>query len=184
MFCCCCYKSQNSTKHMPNTHPETYLLFIDERFNQEQEIMMLNAINAWEEASSYKIKIIPYLKVKRPGKIVNLYNKSYNDNSIFVWNIYPNDLNTKMTNNFKTFAGLWDDKGNILIFTKELSRFYNVILHEIGHTLGLEHFNNNYITVMHCEAASSCITEIDAKLLCEIHSCTPNPECKAAFNPR
>ncbi len=177
------YEGQHKNKFYGADNIYTFTIFIDKSFNKQQETDIFNAIDAWEKASSNKIKIIPYFQTIRPGKLSDFWNKPYKDHSTFIWNISEKELSRDMKVRFNAFAGIWDTRGNILIF-KEVttgSRFYNVTLHEFGHMLKLEHFNDHYTTVMHHAATSSCITEIDAHLLCEIYDCEPKHECIAPF---
>ena len=165
-----------------SVNKKTYTVFIDDTFTTLQEAMIYNAANSWGNASSKKIQIITYFKIQKYGKIENFIYKKYKDKSIYMWNIEPDDLNNDLTLRFNLFAGLWDTTGNILIFNQKTGdRFYNVALHELGHMLGLPHYDYNYSTVMRYMYASNCITEIDAEELCKIHNCKPMPECSAKY---
>lgn len=191
LFCANCHKQYVQLKtpqqyNLPTVQvtapPPAYgnkIVYVDDTFTPEQETAIFNATLAWENASSGKIKITPYFKNKRPGKIQDFYKTSYKDNSIFIWNISDKDLDDNFMAKFDNFVGYWDTKANILIFTDRIyNNFYNIVLHETGHSLGLVHYNENYLTVMRFAAASVCITEVDAQQLCDIYNCNPQPECE------
>ena len=71
------------------------------------------------------------------------------------------------------------DAGNIIIFSEYEGnkKFYNVVLHELGHMLRLKHVDNKRAIMYEKLNGQNCITQFDAKQLCKIYKCKPNPEC-------
>lgn len=171
-----CYKEAVYNNHINlENFPD---IMIDENFSSFEEKDILKAIEAWQNASSNELKVNIYLKQKRPGSIEKHFgrNKKY----IFVWKIDKNKLlSDKLKVGLKTYVGFWDEDGKNILILSNKNRVHSVMLHEMGHALGLQHDDKKYNTIMHPDALSSCITDHDAETLCRIYGCVPNPECSA-----
>lgn len=173
LLCCTSTTYQNTI--YPRQQP--ILVFVDESFNRFEEDHIWYAARAWEQTSNGSVKFILYFKMRRPGKLNNFYGKKYKNNSIFIWNIDKSNLDNSLKEKFERYNGLWDRYGNILMFKDTDSYFYNVILHELGHALGLKHDDKKTKSVMHPNAIRGCITDLDSFKLCLIYGCVPKPEC-------
>lgn len=88
-----------------------------------------------------------------------------------------------MRNFYKNFDGMFlgvkHYRADILILIRYYGindRFYGVVLHEVGHFVGLEHVKNPK-SLMHPSTGVSCITVSDAANACAMYDCVPDPEC-------
>ena len=158
------------------------VISIDRDFTSDQQSHIDNAMHAWETASSGKVKFVTTWDVFRPGPL-QLFIPLKSDQGIFLWythkdkyQLSPSMLEDAIPWGGLTIFGPGEHSVHVIIFQDTPKQvFYDVALHELGHLIGLNHINGR--SVMHKNVVSNCITELDAKQLCELYGCDPKPDC-------
>lgn len=158
-------------------------VYIDDAFKIGEEEDIDHALFAWQKASNNRIKFNSIYRHQEPGELDDFFNKqSYND-SIFIWRKASYNLTWYLENRLKFFSGVYDNHGNIVILVDKINNIditlYNVVRHEVGHSLGLAHsFTTNRSTMkVASDEISDCITTEDTDRLCLIYFCEGKPEC-------
>lgn len=190
--------SSNITYHSKTKNFNQPLnIFIDKKFTFEEQMIITKAFHAWEVASSYVAKFNIHYSTPRPHlyKVENSPRPEPNT-GVFVWQVDPYDNsdksfadNLKKEYQDKQWLGLHipGKKSNekdsyIFLFMRykaeDKEKFYGVILHEIGHLLGLRHDEDNENALMHPTKGPPCITKYEAYRLCKLYDCTPKQDCK------
>lgn len=165
---------------------KVFIIKIDKNFTEEEREKIDIAIKAWEKASNYFIKIRPIWNQPQPGLFKDIEKNILENEGIFLWRLNRHD---QIQYSDKTANNIYDKHGycikslklnsaQAIIFADNMGkeRFYEVVLHEIGHILRLTHSADKY-SVMTEFTDSSCITELDAIRLCSLYFCKPRPEC-------
>lgn len=186
---CCCNKNIITKERSPQINyiippSQPIILNIDDDFTKDQQNQIVMAISSWENSSRGKISFIYYFGQLKPGLLKNFYKKNYPDSSIFLWKITSDkQLNSELVEDTKNYAGVYDEKGNVGIFMKKFiypqnKNFYKVILHELGHVLGMKHIAGvDNVMNPNVYDMTDCITELDSEQLCLIYGCQVKPEC-------
>lgn len=183
-LCSCLYSPpqiQGSIKSNPKVIIKN--IYIDDAFTFGEEEDIQSALIAWEKASNHKIKFNSVYRKSEPGELEDFINKRNYNNSIFIWRVNTSSLTQYMKVKLDRYSGLYDNKGNLLIFVDKISGinnvFYNVVRHELGHVLGLTHsftINKSTMKVKDIDI-SDCISQEDVDRLCAIYFCVGKPEC-------
>lgn len=155
---------------------------IDPTFDSQQMMAIQSVFNRWQTASDNVVTFKPIWSFPRPG----FYKDVYRDNTgnIYMWYLDKDrkHFTTKQIMDFWENGGFVNYKehnptAHVVIFKDQpKSAFIRIVLHEIGHLIGLQHIENK-TAVMHPNATSGCITQWDAHQLCSIYNCKPRPEC-------
>lgn len=152
-------------------------IYIDKKFSSKEEGLINVAFVAWERASNYTVSFIPVWGSTTPE---NFLEGRYSENS-YMWLLDKTEKHFTSSELQRIFyidgnVVYRTPSPQIIIFkTSYEGGFYRIVLHEIGHMLGLSHIDGS--AVMNKNATSYCITSMDADQLCKIYDCTPRPEC-------
>jgi hypothetical protein len=154
---------------------------VDDEFTADEEITVEQALKVWEKVSGNYIKFEYIYHQKKPGRLEDYFWKKQYGHSVFIWKATSYSISTAFDYKYINYVGFWDIHGNIVVFTDRMdqnNQLYNVLVHEIGHMLGLKHVEYEK-SVMQPNAIniSDCITKDDADRLCLIYGCEPKPEC-------
>jgi hypothetical protein len=164
--------------HGPKTYPEHVhkTLYLDRTFNQEEVELIVEATYEWNAATegrvSYDVVVLPaHRKIDVTQAIV----------VIKVTPDFPKIMLLDFANKNITL-GYWEDgEGPIPYIAMVAGRshdrsFKSVMLHEIGHSLGLKHNEGEtgigtlmYPTI---DEGSDTITPFDVSKYCELRHCT------------
>ncbi|HVI39647.1 MAG TPA: matrixin family metalloprotease [Anaerovoracaceae bacterium] len=155
---------------------------IDKDFSVQQRKWIAQAMDAWEIASSGKVKFQPVWDVSKPGPFQQIYPFNWSQ-GIFMWdlpkdpyNLSPSQLEQAKPLGGLTIYGPGQNAAHVIVYTDVPDKlFYAVALHELGHLIGLNHIDGK--AVMHKNVKAQCITALDAQQLCEIYGCKPKPNC-------
>jgi len=160
-------------------------LYIDKDFNQNELEYITSAAIAWSIATdnrvSYNIIVMnSNTKIDVSNSLViNKVNATYADVIILdhFFNLKtPPDQYIKI----KALGYYYESKilPSIILVADRLDDFNykSVVMHELGHSLGLEHNESeealfNSIMYPSCEGQSNEITPIDVRQYCRIHKC-------------
>jgi Zn-dependent protease with chaperone function len=161
-------------EYTPTVHTTIY---IDRSFDDfEQEIIISSAIK-WEEATKHLVK---YDIVQMPT-----HDKIDPKNSLFIVKVSPDNPEVIILDGVKrnTTLAYYTEKWaapTISVIALRLNEdiYEGVILHEMGHALGLDHIEGpvGYGTLMYPYASMSSdhITHKDLEQFCNLHHCDAN----------
>ncbi len=170
--------------HIKRENPEIHIK-IDRDFSQKEKELIARAFHSWEVASQNKLRFILTWNQPKPGDYKNHLNPSENA-GIFLWHLpkKPAEADARYPSGWKIYYGLMnygrgENSGNIIVFKKiPKDKFYSVVVHEVGHLIGLNHNSELTWSIMHPSAVAHCITQLDAEKLCKLYNCTPISQCK------
>lgn len=164
-------------------------VLIDKDFSNREMIQIQKAFNAWSDASQGKIGFKPVWYSSKPGVFREESRKQ--TGKIFMWSLSKNQTHFTI----KQLLNLWELGGFVMRYKDNSTAhvvifedlpdefFYTVVLHEIGHLLGLQHITNRKAS-MHPDAPIPCISQWDAHQLCSIYGCRPKPQCNTRTRRR
>lgn len=184
LFSCCGVQSKIELPSALASQCQTHNIkvYVDSEFDTSEEIAINTALNVWRNVSNDFIRFDIIWEHTKPGRLENYFWVKQFNHSVFIWKADSTSTSVEFDNKYASYAGFWDLHGNVVIFAdridKENNQLYNVIVHEIGHMLGLKHIEYEK-SVMQPKAIdiSDCITKDDAYRLCLIYGCDPQPEC-------
>lgn len=169
------------------THMPIYIQ-IDEAFSSEQNTEIYRAAKTWEQASSDIIKFNLDFNHSRPtlffqdddinnqgAHFIYYGERSYQELGWDQYFKHPTALALTYYSNVPDHNK--EDRVKIIAFNLDKKYdFSAVMLHELGHSLGLVHTDDK-ISVMHSTVLTKCITPADAEQLCQLYRCIPKPQC-------
>jgi len=146
-------------------------LYLDRNFDDEKKIMILSAANRWNKATNHMVDF----------EVFNLpVDKNYLEekNSISIITIsedYPDIVFLDHITGFLTLA-IYNEYMKVpmiaLVEPRIEESFYEVIvLHELGHALGLHHSYKNTVMSSSLLSMSKYITKEDLTQFCDLYSC-------------
>lgn len=155
-------------------NPTHKILFIDNHFSDNEIEIIKESANEWSNKTH---NIIKFDIEKMPSKKhLNLNNDVL---IIPVTSNFPDIIITDKFYDCDCTLGFYNNKGPINfieIATDRISdnNYKNVVLHEIGHSVGLTH-NNNIGTLMYptVQFTADYITEDDLVEFCKLYKCDP-----------
>ena|SRR5690606_8367941 len=159
------------------------IISVDHQFEDWQEHEIAEALTEWVEASDSSVHFKILWNQPKPG-LYKHFREPDSKTGIFIWLLDKTDekhLDIELMEYFHGINGLYvpgeDKSANILVFKQTpVIKFKSVILHEVGHLLGLEHFKH-YGNIMSKEASSTCLTLKDTTQLCTYYNCIPKSQC-------
>jgi hypothetical protein len=167
--------------------PKSYIghthktLYVDRNFDTDQFISIVQAALRWNEATNH---IINYNVVRLP--ITNGKQIANPDDSIIIDLVSPDlpDVIAIDTLNENTTLGYYKEHevipmiGIINERIDDNNMFEQVILHELGHSVGLKHNEGlagiNTLMYPSVNLASDYITQEEIINFCKLYSCDPN----------
>ena len=169
---CSVYTPRNkaANKFLTNYHK---ILYIDPNFSEEEIVTIKMAAEEWEEKTNH---IVSFTVVKLPQRHVDFTN------GILVHRVNEYDPDVFFLDRLKkgTVCGYHDNEEvieTIKIVAKRLTNknYEEVVLHELGHALGLPHNHGveGIGTLMYptLEWGANHITNTDLKNFCVIYHC-------------
>lgn len=163
---------------------------LDSTFSSQEEMIIIKSAHRWESITNNRIhfifdkKDIPENFSPISNFLSSDYNKNItNDKKVFLWKATSDSLllkNLEIFLNMK-LAGFTPGKYMMivpdrLVSEKELTQ---VILHELGHLIGLHHTTSIMSTD---EYEGFCITKIDMVQFCDLYRCNekeiPSESCE------
>ncbi len=160
-------------------------VYVDRNFVDYEKREIKFAFDAWTRASNGIVQFDVHWDVPKPY-VFYKHEKPKADQGIFIWQLGLYDrseVSEKLYNEYHSYHGLFipgpNDSANILIFTDVVARehFYQVVVHEIGHLIGLDHEKGHEDAIMYPHATGDCISKWDMKALCSIYGCSPRNQC-------
>lgn len=161
---------------------------VDEDFDPWEQKLINRALHTWEIASQNKVQFDVKWNQPKPTVTFQEHNLTA-DSGNFIWRVRKNEIQLgtdrleKWKNNLA--VTVYSSRSNesdelatdiAVLDTVQDDEFYPVLLHEIGHMIGLQHTNHSR-SIMHWIDPTQCITGSDANQLCALYGCIPVPEC-------
>jgi len=169
-----CVKS-NQPNFNKNNYKIEKTIYIDKNFNNQEIGFILDAIDEWELKSNNLVKFN-----------INYHtddNKNISNKDIFIEKNNSKNINVYFLDALigSDVLGYCDKEETIIniiivsdrLKTKEI--YVSVVLHEIGHALGLRHMLTKF-TIMYptLDYASYHLTKEDMSQFCDIYNCNVN----------
>lgn len=158
---------------------------VDAAYSEDHQALILKAFQAWEEATSGILSFELTWNVPKPSPYKEQDSIPAKDHGIFLWSVPKTEEQgtSKQLQDWVSFWGLMvygkgENSGNILVFEDvPPEKFYPVVLHEIGHLIGMQHESEWAWSVMDPHAYGECVTALDAKQVCGLYKCKAKPGC-------
>ena len=156
----------------PNLNPSIIYknIYVDRTFDRYERLYINQAANEWNIATKNQVKFTVYFLPKQ---------NHFGANDILMIKVspdYPNIIYLDSHSN-GVMLGYYDDDSDIKYIEIVSLRiqekdFKSVIMHELGHALGLQHHPGE-VNLMnpHIEDSSNFITKTDIKQFCSIYIC-------------
>lgn len=156
---------------------------VDDKFTELQKRQISTAFKTWRRASGERVSFVVKWDQKEPSSYAD-HHKLNRNSGIFIWSIdKEKDIPKKLAESWSNYLGVTiygpgQNSTNVIMFTSANTDeyFYPVVLHEIGHLIGMSHIPG-IPSVMKPEVSVGCISQLDARQLCDLYNCTPRPEC-------
>jgi len=158
-------------------HPTEFPLDIrvTTEFNQNENIIINKALRSWKQ----EFPIITYQTQYNWEPKEKFSRFIYKDKPyISVWK--KNKLDPSILDLQLHYSLIADgfSLGDFIIIVEDAStyltknKFYTIIKHELGHTLGLNHIENKYPALMNSGGNGGVITEYDRIVFCVLYNCS------------
>lgn len=165
--------------HSDKIYPKTVhkILYLDRDFTESEKIHIIEAALEWMRSTNhlveYDIKVLPCKNII-PNESIIIAKFSEDNPAIISMDILSRD----------TILGYYNDYGFIPYIALVSSRLNHkkyhtsVILHELGHSLGLNHNKDsdgeNTLMYPSVDKGSNHITQIDLINFCLLYKCDPS----------
>jgi hypothetical protein len=154
--------------------PAEQTLYLDTSLSDDEAITVIGAALEWQTATR---GLVHYNIVKLP-----ITKDTIDENVIIVFSVSPYfpEILSLDKESSKTHLGYYDSHGDtpyIVLVSERLTpdNYKSVILHELGHALGLKHNNGDegMGTLMYpdIELGSKSITNTDLDNFCKLYGC-------------
>ncbi len=144
-----------------------------EAFTSQQLEIINNCTKVWKEKSNNVVDI----RVNQNWKAPYAFSKNnYKDfGAKTIWLKDPNDIEVAKLELETSVNANGIAIGDFILIVKDSSldgnKFYTIVLHELGHMVGLEHVKSQYPALMNLGANNGVITNYDLITLCYRYNC-------------
>jgi len=170
------YPSYPTRLHIEKIHRSVY---IDSEFNDDDQELIEQAIDEWDYSTNH---MVDYEFV---GKIDLKDYYSLNENDIFIYKTDHQDLFIKNLDDGRKdglitigYCRIYKQKATKLYIVYDKIYTYSdlkaVVIHELGHSIGLLHTNDENSVMYYNEGkATGYITNVDLVNFCNLYYCDP-----------
>jgi hypothetical protein len=176
----------------PSQHSEhlTKYVYIDPKFSPEETVYIIEALQEWDCSTKHIVRFLQVSDEKNStlliksadGKnplIINA-DKQLNTNKELIADNTNSDKDTQ----YRAVGLHIGGPATIFIVSERIDDPYetrSIMLHEIGHDLGLKHIRDpNSVMFINRTRGSDHITKLDLNAFCELHDCQ-NLKLKPCF---
>lgn len=146
-------------------------------FSEKEVAIIRSALTNWENFSSNKVSFILNESWEPVQEFNQSFYETYPINTIWMKTGDENEI-AKMFLKYSITADGFA-VGNFIVIINQFQkmteqRLYMIMMHEIGHKLGMEHIKNDYPALMNLGGNNGKFSIYDKIMFCELYKCQLN----------